>query len=508
MAWALYGTCCVSLVLLATGVFWRHFQSSNTLPLPPGPKGWPLVGNTFQLPRGNPWRLYDKWSRIYDGLFSLSIAGNTFIVIGTVEGAREVLNKRAAQSSNRPHAPMANDLVSKGIHILLRNYDDGYKLVQRMLAPVFTPQAAASYAPCYEAESCQLLQDMLSEGPEPDFVRHIERYTLGLVYMLIYGMKVRTGKESYAEGTRYTMHAFADTATPGLYLVDTFPVLNRLPSWLAPWKREAEALYKEGKALHVSNMQAGLSNKGQNFAKQFRDSPQARELTEWEVAYHTGILTHAGYETQAFQLEWFVVACLTFPAKAAKAQTQLDEVVGRERLPRLADKPNLPYITAFVEEVLRWRSILNSGIPHVSSTEFEYLGYRIPRNAVIIANFWSIDHDETHYRDPHDFVPERWLKEAEKENMTPVAAFGFGRRTCPGRNVARNSLFVAIARLLWAFDIKPARDERGQDVVVDATATADGLNTRPLPFAARFLPRDSDCRSVVEHEAIAIEQTA
>jgi cytochrome P450 len=46
-----------------------------------------------------------------------------------------------------------------------------------------------------------------------------------------------------------------------------------------------------------------------------------------------------------------------------KAQTQIDAVVGRDRLPMFEDQNNLPYVRAIVREVLRWRTVGPLGIP-------------------------------------------------------------------------------------------------------------------------------------------------
>ena len=37
----------------------------NGLPLPPGPKGYPLIGNLFDVPKDKPWVVYDKWRKTY-----------------------------------------------------------------------------------------------------------------------------------------------------------------------------------------------------------------------------------------------------------------------------------------------------------------------------------------------------------------------------------------------------------------------------------------------------------
>ena len=46
---------------------------------------------------------------------------------------------------------------------------------------------------------------------------------------------------------------------------------------------------------------------------------------------------------------------LAYPEVQKRAQEELDAVVGRSRVPTFADMPHLPYITAIVKEVLRWR---------------------------------------------------------------------------------------------------------------------------------------------------------
>ena len=84
-----------------------------------------------------------------------------------------------------------------------------------------------------------------------------------------------------------------------------------------------------------------------------------------------------------------ILACLAFPAAMNSAQDELDQVVGQNRPPTLADMANLPYCRAFVKEVLRWRPVaVLGGLPHAPTKDDYYEGYLIPKGTAIIGNLW------------------------------------------------------------------------------------------------------------------------
>lgn len=138
------------------------------------------------------------------------------------------------------------------------------------------------------------------------------------------------------------------------------------------------------------------------------------------------------------------------------------------------------------------------GIPHaIDQKDDEYMGYRIPKGAIVVPNHWAMDLDEKIYGpDALDFRPSRWI---ENPNL-PLASFGYGRRVCTGQHVAMNSLFINIARVLWAFDIECADDagRKGEKVQPDPLAYSQGINSGPLPFKAKFVVRSPERRAAVE----------
>ena len=77
-----------------------------------------------------------------------------------------------------------------------------------------------------------------------------------------------------------------------------------------------------------------------------------------------------------------------YPDVQRKAQSELDAIVGRDRLPTAADRASLPYLGALIKEVLRWHPVILFGVPHRSVEEDTYQGYVIPARSIIIPNVW------------------------------------------------------------------------------------------------------------------------
>ncbi|KAI0712880.1 cytochrome P450 [Fomitopsis betulina] len=117
--------------------------------------------------------------------------------------------------------------------------------------------------------------------------------------------------------------------------------------------------------------------------------------------------------------------------------------------------------------------VIYAGIPHEVMEEDHYRGYRIPKQAMIIANLWHIARDPDIYADPDQFLPERYpdmdIKPLERTDPRKII-FGFGRRLCPGRQLADSSVWLAIACML-------------------ATRRGRGNVDHPKPFMCCLSPR-------------------
>lgn len=73
-----------------------------------------------------------------------------------------------------------------------------------------------------------------------------------------------------------------------------------------------------------------------------------------------------------------------------KAQRQLDEITGGERLPEHSDMDKLPYITAIIKETFRWSPPVPIGTSHRLMEDDVYKGMFIPAGTTLLENIWWV----------------------------------------------------------------------------------------------------------------------
>lgn len=223
-------------------------------------------------------------------------------------------------------------------------------------------------------------------------------------------------------------------------------------------------------------------------------------------------MIEAGSETTSSTLNTTLKYLAAHPAAQSRAAAELDSTVGSTRSPTFADEPALPYIRAIAKEVLRLRPITNFGTPHYTTDDgVRYKDYWIPAHTVVTINQYALHYDGARYPDPEAFRPERYLAYPHKSGVYAAGAdaegrdhwsFGAGRRICSGMHLAENSLFITIAKIVWAFEIAPRMGEDGKPEVVDLSDEGfePGVNTLPKPYVLEFRPRSEERERVVREE--------
>lgn len=128
-----------------------------------------------------------------------------------------------------------------------------------------------------------------------------------------------------------------------------------------------------------------------------------------------------------------------------RLQEEVGKVVDRSRIPSIEDQPQLPYVMAFIYEVMRFTSFIPLTIPHSTTTDTSIMGYDLPKNTVVFVNQWSMNHDPDKWSHPETFDPERFLDQngaLNKDLTSSVLIFSLGKRRCIGEELSKLQLFL------------------------------------------------------------------
>jgi hypothetical protein len=178
-----------ALILLTFVTVYSRRQ--KRFPVPPGPKGLPIVGNIFQFPRKKEWEVYAEWAKLYGQYSSSSFAGllteviagkimslhafgSTIIIINDHETAIKLLDKRSLTYSDRPVMPMLTEAMGWKNTLGFSPYGERFKRYRKLVHQfIGTRSAAEKFAPIMEREIKPFLRRIVEE---PEQVQaHIRR---------------------------------------------------------------------------------------------------------------------------------------------------------------------------------------------------------------------------------------------------------------------------------------------------------------------------------------------
>ncbi|KAH9834665.1 cytochrome P450 [Rhodofomes roseus] len=476
--------------------------------LPPGPRRIPLLGNAHQVGLAGQHKTFAEWSKRYGDVVYMRVFSKPALVLNSVEAARDLLDKRSAKYSDRPHFTLLVDMFGSDPNPALMPYGPWWRQHRVWLhAGLMDKESLSMYQPIIRSETGKLVSALI-KSPD-DFVAHIKRFVGGLMMEIAYGHTAVSADDELITLADTVVREAMDSGSIAGTLVDYFPSLRCIPTWLpgGRFKRRAARIrgmmremydrpYEQAKAAMARGMAkpSFLTSLLENMAADGDLTPEHEEhLKGAAIVLYTG-----GTDTTSAVLATFFLAMTLRPEVAKKAQNEIDRVVGSARLPDFEDRTSLPYIECILSELYRWNPPLYLGVPHRLTADDDYRRWHIPGGSMVIPNIWWMLRNPGWYSDPDAFHPERFQEVdsslAEKSPRNLV--FGFGRRICPGRQLADQTLWLAIATILTMFDIRRARDAQGNEITPEAVFVSGGIS-HPKPFRCDIRLRSQDAAGLV-----------
>ncbi|KAF9451579.1 cytochrome P450 [Macrolepiota fuliginosa MF-IS2] len=497
----------VGLTALVLTVTLYLRKPKQSLPLPPGPKKWPVIGNLLQLPTSFEWETYARWSEIYGSdILHVDAAGSSIIIVNSWKAAYDLFEKKSSLYSSRADNQM---VALSGWDWLFgfMPYGEAWLERRKLFQRHFHPLDNASHHPREREYISQMLRRLL-DAPE-DFMDHMRHMMGAITLSLGYGIDVKPQNDPNIRIADEAVKGLAGAANFSAFLVNSIPALKYVPSWFpgAGWKRQAEIWYDWTMKMRDIPFEKSLEQLAEGTATPSLVTNCVTSLDESKDREHqltvikdtAGNFFVGGADTTVSAINTFLLMMVCHPDIQIKAQQELDRVIGNSQLPDFSDEAALPYVSALVKETLRYQAITPFAIPHYLSEDDEYNGFFLPKGSVVLGNAWAILHDQRDYPNPLEFKPERFLKDGKLDPRArePTASFGFGRRICPGRHIAISSLYLSIASILSAFKIEHAIDDHG-NVIEPSKEYISSLILHPAPFKCSIKPRSQEAEALVK----------
>ncbi|KAF2640636.1 cytochrome P450 [Massarina eburnea CBS 473.64] len=473
---------------------------------PPGPPTLPILGNLHLMPKTKLHEQFKKWGDEYGPIYSLINGSTTFIVLNSDQAVKDLLDKRSNIYSSRPDNYIPNRM-SGGSRIAMMKYGKMWRKIRSTIHEHLNINASKSYIPYQDLETRQLLVNFLDNPTR--WVDHLKLLTNSLTTQMVFGFRVTDPDDEKMQQVYTGFQRFGEIFfTVAAQMMDCYPIFRSFPEVLMPIKRTAREHHEIERELYCGHwltakekLQAGTLSPC--MCVDLVASQKREGYSDILAGYITGTMLEGGSDTTWSELVGWMQAMVLFPNVARTAQEEIDRVCG-DRLPSLEDESNMPYIRCCVKEALRFMPTVSVGIPHAVIEDDWYMGYKIPKGATVTINVWGIHNDPNRHPSPRTFDPTRYADDHQTSYEAAVNPdvtkrdhflFGAGRRICAGMHIADRSMFLAISRLLWAFNF-----ELPEGATTDPRDLSEGIVMHP-----RNVPVNITARSEERAEAIRKE---
>jgi len=424
------------------------------------------------------------------------------VVLNSERASNDLLDKRSSIYSDRPQLKTLTELLDLGSSALsLFPYGSKWRNWQKVFYAHLQPTVVHQYNSLEIKATRRLLCNLL-DSPQ-DFLKHLRHMVGQATLSIAYGIDVAPRDDPTIALTDEALQGVQVAHKRGS-IIDLVPFFIHFPWWFpgAGIKKDADAYKRKLDQSRDIPYEAVKKALEENRAAPSIAASMITELSEKstpEAILMAKALPHniysGGIDTTTAMIQSFVLAMVLNPEAQKRAQEEMDSVLGHGHLPVFGDEDALPYLKAMLYELLRWSPPAPLGVPHRLTENDVYNGYFIPAGSMVFSNSWVILHDPATYPEPSKFKPERFLDSAPRAPF-PEAAFGFGRRKCPGRALAWDMLWITMASMLAAFEFLPATDAYGRPAP-PAQEFSPLFTSGPKPFECTIKPRSSTVREAV-----------
>ncbi|MGO8947291.1 MAG: cytochrome P450 [Ktedonobacterales bacterium] len=408
--------------------------------LPPGPAGFPVVGNVFQF-RRDPLTFVSGVQRSFGRMATIYLGGTPIVMFFRPEHVRYFLVEQARNFTSSQFNQNLRRVLGDG---LLTTDGDFHRQQRRLIQPAFHKRRVESYASIMVQHTQEMLDQEWRPGARVDVAQAMRDLTLRIVAKSLFDVDL---KEDHPElGASFTSVIENPVRLP--FSVRALPI--DLP--FTAYGKHMDGLRTLNAYVYqlIERRRAEGRDTGDVLSMLLSAQEDGVTMTDRQIRDQTMTLFAAGHETTANALAWTFYLLSEHPVVSAKLAAELHTVL-RGRPSSVDDLPNLPYLDWVVSESMRlYPPAWTQGRRGIDAFELE--GYHFPGGTTVMFSQWVLHRLPDIWGDPDAFRPERW--DPLNEQKVPAGAyfpFGAGPRMCIGMPFAQLEARLLLATILQRY---------------------------------------------------------
>ncbi|KAF7850598.1 hypothetical protein BT93_L5202 [Corymbia citriodora subsp. variegata] len=446
--------------LLLRSLLWK--TQSVKKKLPPGPRGFPILGNLPLLGK-NPHRDLQKLARKYGPIMYLRLGFVPTIVVSSPEAAELVLKTHDLVFASRPPQEAMKHMLYGQRNMSFSPYGPYWRNIRKMCTLELLSNAKINSFASIRREEIGLLVRFLKDASlnraTINLSKKISSLSTDMNCRMIFGKKYMDEELDERGFKAMIQEGMILAATPNMG--DYIPYIASLD--LQGLTRRMKAVSKVFDAFIEKIIDEHLKNKKEEGQRKDFVDVMLGFMGSNEGEYHVERahikpiildIMGASIDTSATAIEWAISELIRHPQVMKKLQHELKKVVGMNRIVEESDIESLDYLNMVVKETLRLHPPVPLLLPHESIEDCTVGGFHIRRKSRVFVNVWAIGRDPHVWEDPEKFIPERFEGPSIdlRGHDFQLLPFGSGRRGCPGMQLGLTVIRLLVAQLAHCFD--------------------------------------------------------
>jgi len=477
--------------------FFKYRKTFKNPPLPPGPRGLPIIGNLHQLDSPSLHEQLWHLSKKYGPLFSLQFGLRPAIVVSSPKLAKEVMKDNDLECCGRPKLLGQQKLTYNGLDMGFSSYDSYWREIRKIcVVHVLSSKRVQSFTSIRHFEVKQMIKK-ISRHASSSKVTNLNEVLISLISTIVCRIVLgRRYEEEGSEGSRFhKLFNECEAMLGNFFVSDYIPFmgwidkLRGLDARLERNFKEMDKFYQEAIDEHMNSKKKTPEEEDLvDVLLQLKENNTFPiDLTNDNIkAVLLNLLVGATGTTEVTTI-WAMTELIKNPSIMKKVQEEIRGLSGKKDFLDEDDIQKFSYLRAVIKETLRLHLPAPLLIPRETNKKCMLDGYEIPAKTLLYVNAWAIHRDPKAWKDPEEFIPERFLNcdiDLYGQDFEFIP-FGAGRRLCPGMNMAFAALDLILANLLYSFDWELPQGMKKEDIDTEVLPGVTQHKKNPLCVVAK-----------------------